>query len=100
MSVNDAWKGERFKTSEYKAFEKHASLLLRPLKIPDGLLEIYLEWGFSSSGSDWDNPIKPFVDILQKKYKFNDNRIMKAVVKKVKVKKKKEYIKFEIKSYE
>ena len=100
LSVNDAWRGQRYKTPEYKAFEKHVVVSLRPMKIPDGPLELFLEWGFSSAGSDWDNPIKPFQDCLQKKFKFNDNRVRLAHVKKVKVKKGSEYIKFEIKSYE
>jgi len=66
--------------------------LLPPYEIPDGPLSITLEWGFSSAASDWDNPIKPFQDILQKRYGFNDSRVMEAYVKKVKVKKGDEYI--------
>ena len=100
LSVNDAWKGRRFKTDEYKAYERSVLLLLRPLKIPDGLLEIHLEWGFSSNGSDYDNPIKPFQDCLQKKYGFNDNKIKRALIEIVKVKKGEEYIKFKIKELE
>ena len=70
LSVNQAWQGKRFKTPAYKAFEKEAMLYLPTgYKVPEtGDLELYLEWGFSSKLSDWDNPIKPFVDILQKKY--------------------------------
>ena len=97
MSVNGAWKGRRFKTDEYKRYERAVALLLKPMDIPDGDLEILLEWGFSSSASDWDNPIKPFQDILQKKYGFNDNRIKRAVVEVVKVGKGDEYIEFNIK---
>ena len=99
LSVNDAWQGKRFKTPEYKKFERDVAFMLPKIQIPDGDLELFLEWGFSSSGSDWDNPIKPFVDILQKKYGFNDNRIQIAHVKKTKVKKGEEYITFEIKPY-
>ena len=47
-----------------------------------------------------DNPIKPFTDCLQKKYGFNDNRIIEAHIKKVKVKKGEEYIKFELRELE
>ena len=67
------------------------------LLIPDGKLFIYLEFGFSSIASDWDNPIKPFVDILQLKYQFNDSRIYRAEVVKTKVKRGKDFIKFDIK---
>ena len=97
LSVNQAWKGRRFKTNAYKKYERDLLLLLPDLEVPAGDLEIYLKWGFSSAGSDWDNPIKPFQDILQKRYDFNDNRVLRGVVEKVKVKKGHEYIEFVIK---
>lgn len=97
LSVNDAWKGRRFKTSAYKKYEKDVFLMLPKLSIPDGDLDINLEFGFSNNCADWDNPIKPFVDILQKKYGFNDNRIMSAKVTKKVVEKGREYIEFEVK---
>ena len=37
-------------------------------------------FNFSSNRADWDNPIKPLQDILQKKYKFNDCNITNALV--------------------
>ena len=98
LSVNEAWQGRRVKTAKYRKYERDILLLLQPMIIPDGKLELYLKWGFSSAGSDWDNPIKPFQDCLQKKYDFNDNRVVRAVTEKVKVKKGDEYIEFEIKS--
>ena len=97
LSVNKAWKGKRYKTDDYRAFEFLVSRTLpKELKIPTGRLKITLEWGFSSASSDWDNPIKPFQDILQKKYKFDDKMIFEGSVKKVKTEKGKEYIKFKI----
>ena len=99
LSVNDAWKGRRFKTDEYKKYERDVLLLLKPMVIPEGELVLDLEWGFSSRGSDFDNPIKPFTDCLQKKYGFNDNRVVESRIKKVKVKKGDEYIKFRIYQY-
>ena len=97
LSVNDAWKGRRFSTDEYKQFKKDVYLLLPKMDVPEGKLSIYLEFGFSNMASDWDNPIKPFVDILQTKYGFDDNRIYDANVVKKKIKKGFEYIKFELK---
>jgi len=97
MSVNEAWQGRRFKTPKYKAYERDVLKLLRPMTIPEGDLVIDLEWGVSNMTSDWDNPIKPFQDILQKKYGFDDKHIIEARVKKVKVKKGEEYIEFTIK---
>ena len=72
--------------------------MLPKLKIPTGKLEIIIIFGFSSSASDWDNPIKPFQDILQKRYGFNDSRVYKATITKEIVKKGHEFIEFYIKS--
>ncbi len=97
LSVNQAWQGKRFKTKAYKQYEKDVQLLLGKMDIPEGFLMIEMTFGFSNSASDWDNPIKPFQDILQKKYGFNDNRIKRAIIDVVKVKKGCEFIEFEIK---
>lgn len=98
LSANEAWQGRRVKTQKYRNYEKVVMLMLKPLVVPDGDLELYLKWGFSSAASDWDNPIKQFQDCLQKKYGFNDNRVVRGVVEKVKVKKGEEFIEFEIKA--
>jgi len=97
LSVNEAYRGRRFKTNKYKAFEQELWYLLPNKNIPKGKLEIYYKFGLSSKGSDYDNCIKAFQDILQKKYVFNDNLIYKATIEKEDVKKGEEYIKFEIK---
>jgi Holliday junction resolvase RusA-like endonuclease len=99
LSVNEAWQGRRFKTPDYKSYESALLLILpRTLKVPEsGYLSLYLEVGFSSKASDWDNPIKPFQDVLQKKYHFNDNRIKSSQVEVYEVPKGQEYIIFEIK---
>ncbi len=97
ISVNKCWQGRRFKTKSYKQFEKDLlALLPNDYEIPTGDLKIALKWGFSSKLSDWDNPIKPIQDILQKKYDFNDCRIFRATVEKEIVKKGEEYIEFKI----
>jgi Holliday junction resolvase RusA-like endonuclease len=98
LSVNLCWQGRRFKTQKYKKFESDLLLILPKMDIPEGRLEISIRFGFSNSASDWDNPIKPFVDILQTKYGFNDSRIYRAVVEKELVKKGEEYIIFDIKN--
>lgn len=98
LSVNEAWQGKRFKTAKYKKFTKDALFLLPKLKIPEPPYRISFEFGFSNSSSDWDNPIKPIQDILQKKYGFNDRDVFEANIKKVKVSKGKDYFKFNIES--
>ena len=94
MSVNKAWQGKRFKTKTYKQYEKDCMLLLPKITVPDGKLKVNLVFGFSSKLADADNPVKCFIDILQKKYKFNDNKIYEYSIKKVDVKKGEEFIEF------
>ena len=97
LSVNSCWQGQRFKTPEYKIYEKELLLRLPKIKLPQPPYEIIFTFGFSSKLSDWDNPIKPFQDILQKKYNFNDRDVFKATVYKIIVDKGSEFIDFEIK---
>lgn len=96
LSINQAFKGQRFKTSEYKAYEKHVLLLLKPCRVPRGKLQLKITFGFSSKSADVDNPAKCFIDILQKKYRFNDKMIYDLHLKKVDVAKGSEFIDFEI----
>jgi len=96
LSVNDAWQGRRFKTNEYKTYERKMLWLLPQRKLPEPPFRIYYEFGFSNPLADYDNPCKPLGDILQKKYGFNDKLIHEAHIKKVIVKKGKEYIKVRI----
>lgn len=98
LSVNDCWQGRRYKTGDYTAYETLLlyKMLPKDIDIPEGRLCIKYVFGFSSASSDWDNPIKPLSDILQKKYNFNDKRIKRAVVDVVQVKKGEEFIDFEI----
>lgn len=100
MSVNDAWKGRRYKTEEYKLYESAMLWLLPKTTLPEPPYRIYYEFGFSNSQSDYDNPTKPTQDILQKKYGFNDNEIYEATIRKVIVKKGKEYVKVRIEHFD
>lgn len=100
LSVNEAWKGRRFKTDAYKIYQNTLFWLLPKIKVPDPPFEIHFKFGFSNSLSDWDNPVKPTQDILSKKYGFNDKLIRKAIVETEIVKKGEEYIEFELKTVE
>jgi Holliday junction resolvase RusA-like endonuclease len=99
LSVNTAWQGKRFKTDLYRQYEKAVLLLLPPFDIPPAYLKLVYEFGFSNPQSDLDNPVKPFTDILQKKYGFNDSRVHEIVLRKKLVTKGMEYIKFSILPY-
>ena len=73
LSVNKAYQGRKTKSSHYRSFEIYANQLLKDVDIPKkGNLQIHYVFGFSSRASDVDNPIKPFQDVLQSKYNFND----------------------------
>lgn len=72
---------------------------LKPLEIPEGRLSIEYVFWFSSSNSDLDNPIKPFQDILCKRYWFDDKRIFSISVEKILVKKGEEFVAYKIKKY-
>lgn len=98
LSVNEAWQGKRFKTKAYKKYELLLSVLLPKIKMPEPPYEMYYEFGMGNILSDIDNPVKPLQDILQKKYGFNDREILKATIRKIKVPKGTDYIKFEIKT--
>ena len=100
MSVNTAWQGKRFKTKGYKKYERDVLLLLPKITVPDCKLSLILTFGFSNAASDWDNPIKPFVDILQKKYGFDDKMIYRSTVHKQIVKKGGEFIMFKFDKFE
>jgi len=101
LSVNQCWAGKRFKTPEYKQYEKDVLIQLPKLDIPKDVdLYLRLEIGFSNKASDLDNVAKPFIDILQKKYDFNDCRIYLLIITKYIVKKGKEYIEFDLNEYE
>ena len=100
MSVNKAWQGKRFKTKEYSAYEDELLARLRRVEVPEGPLIAVYEFGMSSWLSDWDNPVKPLQDILQKKHGFDDRRIILGMEHKVKVNKGSEYIRYRFFSYD
>jgi Holliday junction resolvase RusA-like endonuclease len=100
LSVNEAWKGRRFKTDDYKRYERAMLFILPRITLPEPPYQIYYEFGFSNSQSDYDNPCKPLGDILQKKYGFNDKEIYLAIVRKIIVKKGREYIKVRIEHFD
>lgn len=101
LSVNQAWQGKRFKTKDYQNYEKEVLYKLHPHTFTvTSPIELNLFVGVSNAAADADNVVKPFVDILQKKYGFNDKFIYRLVVEKVIVKKGAEFIEFFIKNYE
>jgi Holliday junction resolvase RusA-like endonuclease len=96
LSVNQAWQGRRYKTKLYQQYERIMLAALPNLSIPNGPLSVSLTFGFSNRASDLDNPVKPMLDILQKRYHFDDSRIYLLSVNKKIVPKGQESVTFEI----
>jgi Holliday junction resolvase RusA-like endonuclease len=98
LSVNQAFKGKRFKTDLYNDFiQKMHFILPKEIEITNKEnIKIAIEFGFSTKLSDIDNCIKSFLDCLVKKYKVDDRHIYELHVFKSIVKKGDEYIKFRI----
>lgn len=96
MSVNQAWKGRRFRTPKYKKYSRDVLFLLPKLTVGSGKLKVNMEVAYSNRGADLDNFVKLFVDITQKKYGYNDSQIYEMHLYKKIVPKGAEYINFEI----
>lgn len=98
LSVNECFKGKRYRTVKYDVFIRNMLFLLPiNLKIPDETnIKLAIEFGFSSKASDIDNCCKSFIDCLVKKYKVDDRYIYEMHVFKSIVKKGDEYIKFKV----
>lgn len=99
LSVNKCWQGKRFKTKDYNEYEKLLLYDLLPtLNVTFGKdpLLLHVIFGVSNAASDNDNPLKPFQDILQKKYGFNDKYIYRTIIDKRLVPKGEEFIEFQL----
>jgi len=96
LSVNEAWKGRRQKSHLYTKFERDCLFLMPKQIIENKPLELRINYGFSSKGSDIDNPNKMTIDLLSKKLGFNDNLIYKLTVTKEIVPKGKEFFEYEL----
>lgn len=96
VSVNEAYSGRRVATKKLRQFKTSLTYLLKDKVIPEGCLQINIVFGFSSKASDLDNGVKAFLDVLQKRYNFNDNRVYQMNLSKQIVKKGSEFIQFEI----
>lgn len=95
LSINEAYKGKRYRTPKYDAYIKEMLFILpHDLIVPINNIKINIEFGYSSPLSDVDNGLKCFIDCLQKKYNFNDKNIIEINVRKCKALKGSEYILF------
>ncbi len=97
ISVNESYRGRRFKTPKLEQFK---SDLFKQL--PRGIvgewtkIKAVYKFGVSSKASDGDNLIKALQDGLAEAYGFNDNQIYEWQIYKEIVKKGDEFIEFEL----
>jgi Holliday junction resolvase RusA-like endonuclease len=99
LSVNEAYQGKRFKTKKHNAFVKECLFLLPKIRlIPQPPYSLFIRIGVSAN-FDVDNALKPFIDVLQKKYGINDRYVHKIEIEKDVVKKGCEYIFFDLQHF-
>jgi hypothetical protein len=96
LSANDAFCGKKVKTAGYRKYEGHLIRTLPDIEIPEDLMELRAVVYYSNKQSDIDNCLKPFIDVLQKRYGFNDNKIYRIRITKVIVPKGQENIAFRL----
>lgn len=98
LSVNQAWRGgRRFRTKEYLQYERDLFALLPKRKEKlSGKLRLIVEVGLSNPRQDLDGIFKCLIDVLCKKYAFNDNQIFEINAGKTITKKGKEFISFSL----
>jgi hypothetical protein len=98
LSINQAFKGRRYKTDKCNIFIKEVlSLLPKSIDYPDKKnVKLDIEFGFSSNACDCSNHIKIFEDCIVKKYGVDDRYTYEMHIFKTIVKKGEEYIKFKI----
>lgn len=92
-------RGEIYKTPKYQEYERILKVRLPDLSIPEDKITLRVKVCYLRSNSDIDNCLKPFIDVLQKRYGFNDNKIYKIIIKKEVVKKGNEGIWFQLLPY-
>ena len=97
LSQNQAWAGKRYKTANYKEYEKnlinHFRLLDLPRIEPGEKFCVYYEWSITNR-VDNSNCVKLFEDILCKYLQVNDRDVLAFYSRKNVVKKADSSIKF------
>ncbi len=96
LSTNALHVGKRYSSKDYLIFEKELYYQLPPMTFPKENICLNVVFGYSNKSMDIDNGLKGLIDVLAKKYEFNDKEIYELHVFKEIVKKGKEYIDFSI----
>ncbi|WP_443088706.1 RusA family crossover junction endodeoxyribonuclease [Vibrio sp. SCSIO 43137] len=73
MSANDMYQGRKVKSSAYRRWEMQVARGLPDITIPkETKLSVRAIVRYSNKASDLDNAAKSMLDVLQKRYKFDD----------------------------
>ncbi|OOE32282.1 hypothetical protein BZG05_14855 [Salinivibrio kushneri] len=68
--------GRKVKSAAYRRWEMQVARNLPDIEInPDATLAVRVIVRYSNRASDLDNAIKSCLDVLQKRYKFNDSKV-------------------------
>jgi len=98
MSINEAWFGKKIRTKAHRDYEERVLNILPDLIIGKPPYRVSLTFGFARTNSDIDNPTKIILDLLTKKYKYDDRLIYELRIKKEVVGTGNEYFTFQIES--
>ena len=99
VSINEAFRGRRFKTKECKDFEDDFMILAPKRRMIKGEIEVEYKFYLKNHGkADYDNYIKIVQDLIVKcGYIEDDRKIYKATI--YKIPSDKNYIEFKINKY-
>lgn len=98
ISINSCFQGRRYKTKKYDKYIYDVLSMLPMINVPKTPLKLTLVAHISKL-SDLDNICKPILDILVKKYGFDDRDIYEIQMFKVLAKKGQEKILWSLESY-
>jgi Holliday junction resolvase RusA-like endonuclease len=100
LSANKMHLGRKIDSAEYRKYRTALTRRLPDIEIPDGPLRVRVLACFSSKLADLDNVLKPFLDVLQARYGFNDRHVHRIVAQKKIVPKGQETILFAVDSWD
>lgn len=100
LSANKMHIGRKVDSGEYRKYKAELIRRLPDVSIPEGPLRVRVLACFSSKLADLDNVLKPFLDVLQARYGFNDRDVFRIVAQKKHVPKGEETLLFAVDSWD
>ena len=102
LSINKAFQGRRFKTKDYKGYERDLHALGGHFETIKGDVEVTVEWYLKNDKmTDIDNPTKLVLDYLTKAGAYEDDRKIRVLhLYKYETPTKEDYFRITIQKYE